>query len=428
MADYERKSWRSSRGTLILLVAGLGLVALFATAVVTRPGTVLGTALLFGTLAFLGALLGDRERRWVRTETYRVDPISGQRTLTHTTPWRYLGEFFLTGPVGAAIGGAVFGLVVGTGIALLRPLFSGPGSEAAARKITSLAFSPDGRTLAVALDGSGVELRSVVTGAVGTTLPHGALAVTYAGTGRAIAVAAEQGISVYDPASLDTLASLETSPPLGMALDSEVTSLVTVHRDCGTSVWSLTAGGAPTRFANHAGEPHTDVEGAVSPRGRFVAARAQPDLVVRRVTDGAEVGRHATVAFRADTWGVAPNGLAISDDGSRLASGDGNIIRIWGTDSLVLPGHEGWVSALAMDSAGTMLASAGDDHRIRLWNLRTGEAIAVLGTWRTGHDLPVMKVAISPDGSRIASAAAGGMILLWDVVGRKVLWSAGGKP
>jgi WD40 repeat protein len=72
------------------------------------------------------------------------------------------------------------------------------------------------------------------------------------------------------------------------------------------------------------------------------------------------------------------------------------------------------------------LASVGDDHHVRLWDVATGKLAADLGE----HDCQTTAVGFSPDGSRLASCDDRGLIRIWDVATRteeKVLKGHDGK-
>jgi WD40 repeat protein len=72
-------------------------------------------------------------------------------------------------------------------------------------------------------------------------------------------------------------------------------------------------------------------------------------------------------------------------------------------------GHSGGVNALAVSADGATLATASDDHTVRLWRISDGATLATLA----GHGRELYSVAISPDGTRIAAGAGDGEVFLW---------------
>ena len=64
----------------------------------------------------------------------------------------------------------------------------------------------------------------------------------------------------------------------------------------------------------------------------------------------------------------------------------------------------------AFSSDGTRVLDRGYGHTLRLWDMATGEKIAVL----QGHTALVLTLAISPDGRRIVSGSIDGTLRLWD--------------
>jgi WD40 repeat protein len=89
-----------------------------------------------------------------------------------------------------------------------------------------------------------------------------------------------------------------------------------------------------------------------------------------------------------------------------------------------LSGHKGPVLAVQPSPDGKLLASAGSDHSVRLWDLETGKLLHTL----TGHTDKVTGVAFTSDSKTLVSVSADQTALSWDVAGGKQLRSlAAGK-
>jgi WD40 repeat protein len=69
------------------------------------------------------------------------------------------------------------------------------------------------------------------------------------------------------------------------------------------------------------------------------------------------------------------------------------------------------INSLAFSPRGAWLAAACWDHHVRVWDVRTGQEMAVL----RGHTDRVQTLAWSPDGRTLATGGGDGWILLWDV-------------
>jgi WD40 repeat protein len=89
-----------------------------------------------------------------------------------------------------------------------------------------------------------------------------------------------------------------------------------------------------------------------------------------------------------------------------------------GYSNTLLVGHTDTVWDVAFSPDGKLLASASDDHTVRLWDTATGKEVANFG--RQPDEMQC--VAFSPDGKLLAAGDDAGTIYFWETATRK-LWA-----
>ena len=291
------------------------------------------------------------------------------------------------------------GVVPGTVVARL----TGPR-----RGIETVAFAPDGRTLATGSDDGTAQIWNSKLDEAFRPVGHQPGVVTGASFGstarRAVSVGTDGSARIWDVAHRRLLHTLHEGSRIVDARISPDGQLLAVAPADGlvmlwTSDLAVKLGG--TRL----GGPATVVR--FSPDGRLLAAGSgDGETVLLRVSDRrriADVRLHGpvkSVAFDAD-GGVL---LAATQTGGTLWDvSDGRLLR-----TLDVPG--GVVSA-ALSPDGSLVATAGADHLARIYSATSGELLHVL----RGHTAPLKEAVFSPDGRILATTGIDGHPRLWDV-------------
>jgi len=272
-------------------------------------------------------------------------------------------------------------------MATSRPfLWTSPVASQHSGSVSSVAWSPDGQTLASGSWDNSIKLWDVASGKEKATL------------------AGHSG----------TVTSVAWSP------DGQ--TLASGSDDNSIKLWDVTTGKAKATLAGHSGSAYTH-SGSVytiawSPDGQTLASGAWDDSI--KLWDAASGKEKATLAGHAATV----ISVAWSPDGQTLASSlSDKSINLWdvasGIEKATLPGHSDSVSSVAWSPDGQTLASGSYDNSIKLWDVTSGKEKATLA----GHSSGVMSVAWSPDGQTLASGSGEygkpGEIKLWDVASGK---------
>ncbi|WDT52603.1 nSTAND1 domain-containing NTPase [Streptomyces sp. G7(2002)] len=324
------------------------------------------------------------------------------------------------------------------------------------KEVTHVAFSPDGRMLAISGDRT-VSLwdtrthreRAVLTGPT-----YGVVSLSFSPDGRMLAGADTGGTTrLWEVSSHRVLAVLagHTDVVCGVAFSPDGRTLATAGGDRDVKLWDVNSHRLLTTLTGHTGIVG---EVAFSPDGSTLAS-ASIDGTVRLWGPRAHKAL-ATLAVKQPVYAVA-----FSPDGRTLATA-GKDTRLWNVASrrpvATLTGRTGAITsprsiadrdaALTVDydnllvhwstapsrtrpapirppkpvttsvasSDGHVLATAGVDNTVRVWNLATGSRTATL----TGATGTVRQLTITPDGNTLATATGNdGTIRVWDVATRR---------
>jgi WD40 repeat protein len=283
----------------------------------------------------------------------------------------------------------------------------------------------------------------------------GVLSVAFSPDGKTIASGSvDDTLRLWNANQARLVRTMQGHPfPIGqIRFSPNGASLFTGSTDGIIRVWQVASGIFQRSFEGHSGKI-TGLD--ISKDGKWLASSAE-DFTVRiwRLPNGAPVqiidegmAEICCVVFTPDSLAVAwgevdgtirvrtlkgswlqtlkntsqpVTSLDISADGKFLASGyaDG-LIRVWRVQDggllQTLRVSEAGVNALAFSPDGSWLVSASQDNNLSLWQFDGSQFQTLPVRILSGHTGPVNSVDFTPNGRQIVSGSDDGTVRLWNL-------------
>jgi WD40 repeat protein len=293
--------------------------------------------------------------------------------------------------------------------------------------INALAFSPDGRRLVTAgQDGSAI-IWAVPEWQKLQRLPHRfPVAISFQQDGRRLATAGtDQIATIWETETGRRLFDLKhEGAVLDVTFSPSGQTVATASQDRTARIWDASNGRQTAALLHPALGPL--LPGVELPdKVSSVRFGSTDDTVATASYDVVRIWRksdsHWSEERKLQHQGRPVTTIAFNPDATLLMSASLTFVNLWQTtDGTEVQRfiHKIGFTRPVFNADGTVLATGGDDKKVRLWKLSAGSAILRMvhrfGKW---PDSDVLALALSPNGKELATGTKNGSYHIWDAAG-----------